>query len=94
VNSSSDRPENWAFRCEPVRIRPGTTVATATGPGPSSARRPSENPTAANFAVQYGSRCGTLTLPPIEVMFTIRPCAWPRITGSAARMLVPRLIGL
>ncbi len=59
-------------------------MVTATGPGPSSARRPSENPTAANLAVQYGSRCGTLTLPPIEVMFTIRPCAWPRITGSAA----------
>ena len=32
-------------------LSPGTTVVTVTGPRPSSARRPSENPTAANLAV-------------------------------------------
>ena len=50
-----------------------TAVVTVTGPAPSSARSPSEKATAANFAVQYGSRCGTLTFPPTDVTFTIRP---------------------
>ncbi len=54
-------------------MSPGTTVVTVTGPRPSSARSPSENPTAANLAVLYGSRCGTLSLPPIEAIVTIRP---------------------
>src|SRR5436305_3852323 len=40
VNSCSRRPANSARRCEPVRIRPGTTVVTVTGPRPSSARSP------------------------------------------------------
>jgi hypothetical protein len=34
---------------------------------------PSENPTLANLADEYGSSRGTLTLPPIEVMLTIAP---------------------
>ena len=40
----------------------------------SSARRPSEKPTAATLALEYGSRWGTLTVPPIDAMFTIRLC--------------------
>ena len=85
MNSLACWPANSAFTCEPVRIRPGTTVVTVTGPRPSSARSPSEKPTAANLAVLYGSRCGTAILPPIEVMVTIRPCPWACMTGSAAR---------
>src|SRR6185437_2045453 len=73
VNSLSRCPRNSACSCEPVRIRPGTTVVTVTGPDPSSARSPSDSATAANLAMEYGSRCGTLTLPPTEVMFTMRP---------------------
>ena len=77
-------PGKQGVEVERVRIRPGTTVVTDMGRAPSSARRPSEKPTAANFAVAYGIRCGTLTLPPTEVMATIRPCSWRRMTGRAA----------
>ena len=51
VNSLPACPVKRACRWEPVRISPGTTVVTVTGPRPSSARSPSENPTAANLAV-------------------------------------------
>jgi hypothetical protein len=34
---------------------------------------PSEKPAHANLAQLYGTRCGTLTLAPTEVTFTIRP---------------------
>ena len=53
VKSSNSRrclPLNWAFTNDPVRIRPGTTVTTPTPLPASSARRPSEKPTAPNFA--------------------------------------------
>jgi hypothetical protein len=68
---------------EPVRISPGTTVSTRIPTGRNSAWRPSEKPTAANFAVEYGTRCGTLTFPPIEVMLTmwrlaVRVCSGAR----------------
>ena len=51
VNSFPACPVKRACRWEPVRISPGTTVVTVTGPRPSSARSPSEKPTAANLAV-------------------------------------------
>ena len=78
-------PVKRACTCEPVRISPGTTLVTVTGPRPSSARSPSEKPTAANLAVLYGRRCGTLGLPPIEATVTIRPCCWRRMTGRASK---------
>ena len=67
-----------------MRISPGTIVVTVMPCCASSTAIPSEKPTAANFAQLYGSRCGTLTLPPIEVMLAIRPCLRACIWGSTA----------
>ena len=44
-------PVNSAWRCDPVRIRPGATVVAVIPVPASSARRPLVNPTAPNFAV-------------------------------------------
>jgi len=52
ANSSRFRPLNMASRCDPVRIRPGTTVVTEIPCLATSEDRPSLNPTAANFAEQ------------------------------------------
>src|SRR5215510_11566955 len=46
---------------------------------PSSARKPSDRPTAANLAHVYGNRWGTLTMPPMEVIFTMCPLRRARI---------------
>src|SRR5581483_348313 len=50
VNSRPGRPVNSALTCEPVRISPGAIVVTVMPLPASSARSPSEKPTAANFA--------------------------------------------
>ena len=78
-------PVNLALRCEPVRMSPGATVVTLTPVPTSSARRPCEKPTAPNLAVEYGSRCGTLTKPPTEVTVAIRPRPRSRIRSATAR---------
>src|SRR5438105_4456549 len=57
-------PLNTALTNDPVRIKPGAIVTTFTPVPVNSARMPSENAAAANFAQQYGTRCGTVTLPP------------------------------
>src|SRR4051794_10414853 len=85
-NSLRLSPLKYAFRCDPVRISPGHTVVTFTPSRSSSARIPSEKPTAANFAAQYGTRWGTDTLPPKEVMFAIRPSCRDCMYGSTARV--------
>ena len=85
--SSAALPLKVAFMYEPVRISPGTMVVTATPLPVSSARNPSENPTAANFEALYGSRCGMLTMPPIEVMLTILPARRSSMWGSTARVV-------
>ena len=66
-------PLKSALRGLPVRIRPGQTVVTLIPSFINSARKPFDNPTNANLLALYGTRCGTLTLPPIELMLTIRP---------------------
>jgi hypothetical protein len=53
----------------------------------NSARNPSDNPTNANLLALYGSKCGTLTLPPIEEMLTMRPSRRCRIPGKTAKIL-------
>jgi hypothetical protein len=53
----------------------------------SSARRPSESPTKANLLALYGTRCGTLTWPPMEAMFAMRPSPRRLISGRTARIV-------
>src|SRR5207302_1343863 len=86
VYSASCRPLNVACSGLPVRINPGQTVVTRMPDARSSARSPSERPTSANLLELYGKRCGTLTLPPMEAMLTMRPSPLGRICGSTARM--------
>ena len=50
ANSFSASPLKNAFTGDPVRISPGTTVVTETPSAATSARSPSEKPSAANFA--------------------------------------------
>src|SRR4051812_19616110 len=77
-------PLNVALRGLPVRISPGHTVVTQMPSLAISARRPSENPVRANLLAEYGSRCGTAILPPIDEMLTMRPLLRERICGSTA----------
>ena len=86
VDSASWRPLKNAWRCEPVRINPGTIVTTRTPVPRSSARNPSDSATAANLAQLYGTRCGMLTFPPIDVTLTTRASRAARRWGSAARV--------
>ena len=72
------------YGTEPVRISHGTTVTARTPEPASSAVSPSENARAAAFAHEYGSRCGTDTSPPIDVMLQMMPLRRRRIPGSAA----------
>ena len=75
VNSSRWRPLNQALNGDPVRIMPGQTVVTQMPSFASSARIESDSPVSANLLAQYGTRCGTPILPPIDEMFTMRPPA-------------------
>ena len=79
-------PLKKAFRKEPVRIRPGAMVVTVMPSRASSARRPSDRPTVANLAALYASKWGTLTLPPTDVMLTMRPTPRRRIWGRTAQI--------
>ncbi len=69
--SNSTSPTMLTWSSPPVRMRPGQTVVTRMPLWRSSAWRPSEKPTKANFAALYGSRCGTAILPPMLAMLTI-----------------------
>jgi len=60
-------------------------VVTCISAWPSSARKPPDRPTAASLAQLYGNRCGTRTMPPMEVIFPIRPLRRARICGRTAR---------
>ena len=86
VYSASCRPLNVACRALPVRINPGQTVVTRMPDARSSARSPSESPTRANLLELYGKRCGTLSLPPMDAMLTMRPSPLVCMWGSTARI--------
>src|SRR5262249_3718644 len=86
VYSASCCPLNIACRGLPVRISPGQTVVTRMPDARSSARSPSERPTRANLLELYGRRGGTLSWPPMDAIFTMRPSPRARICGSTARM--------
>lgn len=66
-------------------MRPGTAVSTFTPSSASSGRMDSARPITANFAAQYGARCGTPTLAPIDVIIAIVPLRRWRMEGPAAR---------
>ena len=84
--SASGSPVKVARSCEPVRMSPGTIVVAVIPVPERDAARPSEKPTAPNFAVAYGSRCGGETIPPIDVTVPIRPRPRPRIAVSIAHV--------
>ena len=77
--SASCWPLKRACRVLPVRIKPGHTVVTFTPSPATSARSPSENPASANLLAEYGSRCGTAILPPIDETLTMRPLRRRRV---------------
>src|SRR5215831_14534668 len=56
-----------------VATAPGATTITSMPNGSSSRRKPSDNPSSANFEAAYGERNGTAFLPPTELILTMRP---------------------
>ena len=84
ANSSRWLPLNQALNGEPVRISPGATVVTRMLSFTSSPRIDSDSPVKANLLAQYGTRCATPTLPPIDEMLTMRPPPCAFIAGIAA----------
>ncbi len=82
--SASASPLNTACAGLPVRISPGHTVVTYTPCLASVTRIPSENPVRANLLAEYGTRCGTANLPPMDETLTTRPAPRSAIAGASA----------